>query len=370
MSEKKSPLKKSGGANPGLISILSSLISVFIGLLFGFLLLLVLNPAKAPAGMANMLTNGFRAIGNVLYTATPLIMVGLAVAFAFKVGLFNIGASGQYTIGALIALFLAIELQLPWYLCLLGAILGGAIWGFFPGLFKAVFNVNEVITSIMMNWIGMNLTNFIVSNRTQMLAAAWGASSKDRTAALGTANPGAVIPKMGLNDLFNYSTLNAGLVIAVVVAVIIWVILTKTIFGYELRACGLNKNGSIYAGINAKRNIVLSMVIAGALAGLGGGLYYLAGGAQYTIEQKILSTGFDGISVALLANSNPIGCIVSAIFIAFLRLGGIAMQSQGYATEATDIVMAVIIYLAAVSLIIRLKLTKLMNRGREVEKVR
>ena len=149
---------------------------------------------------------------------------------------------------------------------------------------------------------------------------------------------------------------------------VIWVILTKTTFGYELRACGLNKNGAIYAGISAKRNIVLSMVIAGGLAGLGGGLYFLAGGAQYTLEQSILSTGFDGISVALLANSNPIGCIFSAIFIAFLRLGGIAMQSQGYATEATDIVMSVIIYLAAVSLLIRLKLTKLINKGREVEK--
>ena len=233
---------------------------------------------------------------------------------------------------------------------------------------KAIFNVNEVITSIMMNWIGMNLTNFIVNNRTQMLAAAWGASSKDRTAALGTANPGAVIPKLGLNELFNYSTLNAGLIIAVVVAVIIWVVLSKTTFGYELRACGLNKNGSIYAGINAKRNIVLSMVIAGALAGLGGGLYFLAGGPQYTMVQTILPTGFDGISVALLANSNPIGCIFSAIFIAFLRLGGIAMQSQGYATEATDIVMAVIIYLAAVSLLIRLKLGSLLNHNREVAK--
>ena len=359
MSENKSPLKR-GGGNQGLISILASLISIFIGLAFGFLLLLILNPAKAPAGMANMLTNGFRAIGNVLYTATPLIMVGLAVAFAFKVGLFNIGASGQYTIGALIALFLAIELQLPWYLCLLGAILGGALWGCFPGLFKALFNVNEVITSIMMNWIGMNLTNFIIYNRTTMMA-----SDKARTAALSGVNQKAILPKLGLDKLFGYNYLNAGLIIAIVVAIVIWVILSKTTFGYELRACGLNKNGAIYAGISAKRNIVLSMVIAGALAGLGGGLYYLAGGAQYTLEQSILSTGFDGISVALLANSHPVACIFSAIFIAFLRLGGIAMQSQGYATEATDIVTAVIIYLAAVSLLIKLKLSKLLSREKK-----
>lgn len=362
MKDKESPLKRMSGSQ-GFVSFLASITSIIIGLLFGFLLLLVLNPANAAAGMANMLTNGFRDIGNVLYTSVPLIMVGLAVAFAFKVGLFNIGASGQYTIGSLVGLFMAIELQLPWYVCLLCAMLGGAFWGFFPGLFKSLFNVNEVITSIMMNWIGMNLTNFIIYNRPLMMA-----SDKARTAALSGVNKSAIIPKLGLDKLFGYNYLNAGLLIAIVIAVVIWVILTKTTFGYELRACGLNKNGAIYAGISAKRNIVLSMVIAGALAGLGGGLYFLAGGAQYTLEQSILSTGFDGISVALLANSNPIGCIFSAIFIAFLRLGGIAMQSQGYATEATDIVMSVIIYLAAVSLLIRLKLTKLINKGREVEK--
>lgn len=361
----KSPLSQ----NQGFISFLASITSIVIGLVFGFLLLLILDAKNAPAGMANMLTNGIKDIGNVLYRATPLIMVGLAVGFAFKVGLFNIGASGQYTIGALLGLIGAIEWQLPWYLCLLLAILGGALWGLFPGLFKALFNVNEVITAIMMNWIGMNLTNFVVSNRTKMLAAYWGDASKDRTAALLKANSDAILPKLGLNKLFSYAYLNIGIVIAILVAVAMWIILTKTTFGYELRACGLNRESAIYAGINAKRNIILSMVIAGALAGLGGGLYYLAGGAQYTMEQKILSTGFDGISVALLASSNPLGVIFSAIFISYLNLGGIAMQSQGYATEATSIVISVIIYLAAFSLFMRLKLTSLLNRkGKEVSK--
>ena len=155
--------------------------------------------------------------------------------------------------------------------------------------------------------------------------------------------------------------MNIGIFIAAIIAVIVWFVMSKTTFGYELRACGLNRDGAIYAGINAKRNIVLSVVIAGALAGLGGGLCYLAGGVQYTTEQTILSMGFDGISVALLANSHPIGCIFSAIFISYLKLGGIAMQSQGYATEATDIVTAVIIYLAAFSLLLRIKLSSVFN---------
>lgn len=344
--------------NQGVISIMASLSSIVIGLLFGFLLLLVLDFKNAPAGMWNMLSNGITNLGNVLYRSIPLIMVGLSVAFAFKIGCFNIGASGQYTIGAVLALLCALTFQLPWYVCLLAAIVGGAFWGFFPGLLKAVFNVNEVITAIMFNWIGMNVSVFVIKNVKSMLA-----KNPDRTMALADGNPGAIIPKMGL-DRF-YSNLNIGILIAIVVAVVIWVILTKTTFGYELRACGLGKDSAIYAGINAKRNIVLSMVISGALAGLGGGLYYLAGGAQFTLVKEITGTGFDGISVALLANSHPIGCIFSAIFISYLDLGGIAMQSQGYATEATDIVTSVIIYLAAFSLLLRLTITKFLGNSKK-----
>ena len=138
--------------NAGLLSVMASVTSICIGLLFGFLLLLLLNPRNALPGMGSLLSKGFTDVGNVLYRAAPLVMVGLAVAFAYKVGLFNIGASGQYTIGAFLALTCAIELQMPWYVCLLAAAVGGAIWGLFPGLFKALFNVNEVLTAIMFNW--------------------------------------------------------------------------------------------------------------------------------------------------------------------------------------------------------------------------
>lgn len=349
------------GENQAFISIAASLLSIVIGLLFGFILLLLLNAKNAPAGMWNMLSNGITDFGNVLYRSTPLIMTGLAVALAFKVGLFNIGASGQYTIGAMAALYCALVLKLPWYVCVIASILGGALWGFFPGFFKAVFNVNEVITSIMMNWIAMNAANLLVLSVKKMMA-----SDGARSLALSDGNASAIMPRLGLDNLYIY--LNIGIFIAIIVAVVIWFVMSKTTFGYELRACGLNRDGAIYAGINAKRNIVLSVMIAGALAGLGGGLCYLAGGVQYTTEQTILSAGFDGISVALLANSHPIGCIFSAIFISYLKLGGIAMQSQGYATEATDIVTAVIIYLAAFSLLLRIKLAGAFSHKKEVAK--
>ncbi len=349
------------GSNEGAISFLASFASIVIGLLFGFILLLILDADNAVAGMGNMLSNGFKNIGNVLYSATPLIMVGLSVAFAFKVGLFNIGASGQYTIGALLALLCGIVYGMPWYVCLLVAVLGGAFWGLFPGLFKAIFNVNEVITCIMLNWIGMNLTNLVVYNTPKFRPVDWGVAGSDRTAALKDANPDAILPKLGLDKLFNYSALNIGIIIAIILAIVVWVVMNKTTFGYELRACGLNRNGAIYAGINAKKNIILSTVIAGALAGLGGGLYYLAGSAQYVAEQSILTAGFNGIPVALLANSNPLGVILSGIFISFLNLGGFAMQSQGYAVQATDLVIAAIIYLAAFSLLFKIKLVAIFN---------
>ena len=198
----------------------------------------------------------------------------------------------------------------------------------------------------------------------RMLDSDWGASASDRTAALANANPGAILPRLGLDQLFQYRYMNIGFFLAVVISLIVWVILKKTTFGYELKACGNNRDAAMYAGISAKKNIVLSMVISGALAGFGGGLFYLAGGGQYTLLQSIEGAGFDGISVALLANCNPIGCIFSAIFLSYLRLGGNAMQSQGYATEATDIVISVIVYLAAFALLLRMLLSGKLGKRR------
>ena len=326
MSKKsKQPLLQ----NPGVVGVLASLLSIVIGLVLGFILLVVLNPGASLEGMRAMMTTGFASmdkLGKVLYQAAPLMMCGLSVGFAFKTGLFNIGAPGQYTMGSFFALLCAIQFQLPWFVCLLAAAIGGAIWGIFPGLFKAYFNVNEVITSIMFNWIGMYLVNLILANSPKMLASGWGASNSDRTAALSAANPGAILPKGPFAGLFgNSSWINIGIILTIIFALIVWVVLQKTTFGYELKACGLSRDAAQYAGINAKRNIVLSMVIAGALSGIGGGIYYLAGTGQYVIEKSILGMGFNGIPVALLASSNPIGTIFSALFISYIQVGGAAI---------------------------------------------
>ncbi len=344
-------------------NILASLISIGVGLIVGLILIYVLNAKAAGGAFISLITTGFRSsdkFAKVLYQAAPLIMTGLSVGFAFKTGLFNIGASGQYTIGSALALIGAIQFQLPWYVCLLLAMIGGAFWGIFPGLFKALFNVNEVITSIMFNWIGMFSVNLIINNMPMMLAKYWGGAQMDRTANLMQANPNALIPRMGLDVLMKSNYMNISIFIAIVFALVAWVLLSKTTFGYELKACGYNRNASVYAGINAKRNIVLSMVISGAFAGVGGGLYYLAGNGQYTLVKALLTAGFNGIPVALLATSSPIGTIFSAFFVSYIQVGGDAMQPD-FVREIIDIIISVIIYLAAFALLTR----ELLARGKQ-----
>ncbi len=354
----------------GLINATASLISIALGLLFGFLLLLIFNSKFALFGFDNLMTTGVAStekLAKVFYQSAPLMMTGLSVAFAFKTGLFNIGATGQYTMGAFFALVGVVQFRLPWWAALLLGMVGGAMMGVIPGLCKALFNVNEVITSIMFNWIALFAVNLSLNNMPLMLANAWGAINKDRTAALTGSkfmayNPNATIPKAGLGELMGSNYMNIGVFVAIFVAIIVWIIMNRTTFGYELKACGYNRYASNYAGINAKRNIVLSMTIAGALAGIGGGIYYLSGTAQYTLVKSLLSMGFNGIPVALLASSNPVGTIFSALFVSYIQVGGDALQPE-YSREIIDIIIAAIIYLSAFALLMRGWISKLFLRN-------
>jgi len=357
-------MQKKVGLSRGSANLLASLISILAGLLFGFILLMIFNFSKSLNGFGNILFSGLRSpdrMAKVLYTAAPLLMTGLSVGFAFKTGLFNIGATGQYTVGAVFALVGAILWQLPWYLCLILSMVGGALWGAIPGLCKALFNVNEVITSIMFNWIGLFASNLFLYNAPRMLANAWGAINKDRTAALKAANESAILPKLGLDKLMGSNYINIAIFLAIGVAFVCWFILQKTTFGYELKACGYNRHASRYAGIDDKRSIVQSMIIAGALSGLGGGLYYLSGTAQFTLGKHLLTMGFNGIPIALLASSHPLGTILSSLFIAHIQVGGEAMQPE-FAKEIIDIIIAAIIYLSAFSLLMRQLIGRIMKK--------
>lgn len=346
----------------GFMNFISSVAAIFVGLIFGLIILLISNPSQAfPAFLTILkggLTSGLQGIGEVWYYATPIIMTGLSVGFAFKTGLFNIGTPGQFIVGAYAAVYVGVEWTwlgpAHWIVAILVAMVAGGIWGVVPGLLKAYANVNEVISSIMMNYIGMYLVNLMITKTVY-----------DQVANQ-TLSPAAssVIPRLGLDKLFSYAGANIGIILSALVVLIIYVLLNKTTFGFELKACGHNPLASKYAGINSKRNIVLSMIIAGALAGIGGGLLYLAGTGKHIQVLDILpAEGFNGIPVALLGLSNPIGVFFAGLFIAHITVGGINLQFYDFVPEIIDIIIASIIYFSAFSLLFKSLLVKLSKRN-------
>lgn len=332
-------------------SITAALLAIVLGLIIGFIIMLIASPENAGGGFSKVLTGGLSRMGDVFYFATPILMTGLAVGFAFKMGMFNIGASGQYTMGMYFALYAGFMFDLPsgihWIVCIIFGMIGGMLWGLIPGILKAFLNVNEVITSIMFNYIGMYLVDMLIQGNSTMYV-----SSTTRTAYLPQS---AQLPSLGVQN----SNVNISIFIAMAFAILIYIILEKTIFGYELKATGFNKNASTYAGMNGKRNIVLTMAIAGAMAGLGGAFAILApstiAGSSMTYEpiNVIAANGFNGIAVALLANSNPLGIIFSSVFVSYIQRGGTLASLYGYKPEIIDIVIAIIIYFSAFALFMR-----------------
>jgi len=336
------------------IGVLSSIFAIIVGLLFGFLVLLISNPSQAFGGFVAIITgaftHGLKGIGQIFYFATPIMLTGLSVGFAFKTGLFNIGASGQFIMGAYAGIYVAVAIKPMgpghWILAILASFIAGALWALIPGLLKAYYNVHEVISSIMMNYIGMYLVNYLVGTSAILF-------DQKRNQSFPVPDY-SQIPKMGLDRIFPGSSIHGGIFIAIIAVFIMHIILNKTTFGYELKAVGYNRDASKYAGINEKKSIIMSMVIAGALAGLAGGLLYLAGsGKHIEIVDIIAAEGFTGISVALLGLSNPIGILFSALFIAYIMQGGFYLQLYNFSPQVIEIIIAVIIYFSAFALIIQ-----------------
>ena len=376
--DKKTSLRSRLASSEALLSVAASLICIVIGLALGVVALALINAEHAfNDGLLVILQSGMKSprnMGTVLANAAPLIMTGLSVGFAFKTGLFNIGAAGQYTVGAFGALYCAIVLQMPWYVCLLAAMLLGALWGAIPGIFKAYLNINEVITAIMFNWIGLYMVNDIMygKGKSPMYDMA-----TTKTFSLRKHAPESMIPSCGMSELFGgtkwgaetvraLESVTIAIFIAIFLAIVVYVILNKTTFGYELKACGFNKSAAQYAGINDKRNIILSMMISGALAGIGAGLYYLSTVAEWNpqVSTALPAIGFNGISAALLACSNPIGTIFSSLFISYITVGGTKLSTQYYTKEIADVITALIIYLCAFSLLFKNKIRAVLAGGK------
>jgi len=347
------------------VSAFSSITAIITGLLAGLLILLITNASQAFYGFGAILTSGFSNLNNfgqVLYFATPVIMTGLSVGFSAKTGLFNIGAAGQFIVGAYAAVLVGVRCDfipghLHWITALAAAILAGALWGAIPGIFKAFFNVNEVISCIMTNYIGTYLVNFLVTR------TIYDSLRNQSMRVISSAN----LPKAGMDEVFRdgfiVSSANSGIFIAIGFAVLMFFILEKTSFGYELKACGFNRDAARYAGVNEKRSIIFSMIIAGALAGLGGALLYLAGaGKSISVVDMLAQEGFNGIPVALLGLNNPIGIIFSGLLVAYLNVGGFNMQLYDFHPQVIEIIIAVIIYFSAFALFVKSFFNKMKNK--------
>ena len=375
----------------GTKSVLASLISILIGMAVGGVIILVVGLGNKNLGLsgawegirlvfgglfstgrnaAGQLTFGFNptSVGNMLFRATPLILTGLSVAVAFKTGLFNIGAPGQYLMGTAATLMLALGIPtevvpapLVWVIAFLGGMLAGALWGCIPGIVKAFLNINEVLACIMTNWIAANLVTWMFdgSNYRNLV------ENTKSGYIYKTSYNGVQTAKLGLDKLFPGSQVNGGIIVAIVIAILVYVLMNKTTLGYELKACGANRHAARYAGISDKRNIVLSMAIAGALSGAAASLYYLAGNTEFfwSTYQTLPATGFNGIPVALLAASNPIGVIFTGCFMSMLDIVGLQLTNlTAYNEYITDVIIAVIVYLSAFSLVIKLWLS---GRGKK-----
>ena len=377
----------------GTKKLLASLISIIVGLVVGAVVVVIVGLGKDTISMAGIwdgvrlifagilstgrnaagqLSWGFNStsLGNMLFRATPLIMTGLSVAVANKTGLFNIGAPGQYLMGTLASLVIALGIPsdvvpvgIIWILSFLGGMLAGAAWGTIPGLLKAFLNINEVLACIMTNWLAANLVTwaFDISNFKNV-------TEGTKTGYIyKTSFNGVATPKLGLDVLFPNSQVNGGILIAALIAVAMYILMSKTTLGYQLKACGSNRHAARYAGINDKRNIVLSMAIAGGLAGGGAALYWLSGNTEFfwSTYQALPAAGFNGIPVALLAVNNPIGVIFTGIFMAMLDIVGQQLTGlTAYNEYITDVIISVIVYLSAFSLVIRMMLTGKNKAGK------
>ena len=374
----------------GTKSVLASLISIVIGMAVGGLIVVLVglfNPSMGLGAVwegvrlvfgglfstgrsaAGQLTFGFNPtnMGTMLFRATPLILTGLSVAVAYKTGLFNIGAPGQYLMGTAATLILALSIPtetvpavLVWVIAFVGGSLAGALWGCIPGLVKAFLNINEVLACIMTNWIAANLVTWLFDSGSLFENLQNHVENTKTAYIYKTSFNGVATSKMGLDVIFPNSQVNGGILIAIVIAVFMYILMNKTTLGYELKACGANRHAARYAGISDKRNIVLSMAIAGALSGAAAALYYLSGNTEFfwNTYQSLPAIGFNGIPVALLAVCNPIGVIFTGCFMSMLDVVGQQLTNlTAYNEYITDVIIAIIVYLSAFSLVIKMAIS-------------
>ena len=358
-------------SKPAVQSILAALICIVVGLLVGYIALLIINPAGATQAIITILKNYFtypskqaamKYLGNTLVKAAPLLMCALSIQFCYQAGLFNIGAAGQYVAGAGASLFCALSLHLHWAVCLIAALIAGGIFGIIVGLLKSYLNVNEVISGIMLNWIGLYTVNMLLSGVKEV--------ASPYTVNIATENPSAILPSLGLDKLFsNNRYVTIAIPLSIIIAILIKIILTKTVFGYEIKATGIAKDAAKYSGMKEKRNVITTLFIGGALAGLGASFLFLSGYEQWSVTQSsVPSMGFNGIAATFLGGLDPIGTIFASYFIQHITSGGSYLDKNVYPSQISDFISAIIIYLCGFVLFFKLYLNSYLRKKVEKER--
>lgn len=364
--------KKNLLKNDAVQSLLASLGCIVFGLLVGYIVLLFIQPKGAGKAILTIIENFFtynraetqmKYLGSTLVKTAPLLMCSLSILFAYKVGLFNIGAAGQYVVGSCASLYAALAWGWSWLPCMLLAIAAGMAAGAIVGLLKTFCNVNEVISGIMLNWIFLYATNMILTNVKEV--------ASPYTYQMHSAAQQALLPSLGLDKLFSgnqYVTI--AIPLAILMAILVWVVLEKTRFGYELKATGFNKHAAKYCGMAERRNTVLTLAIAGGLAALGGSLLYQTGYEQWQCtHSSVPNMGFNGICAAFLGGLNPIGAIFSSFFIQHITSGGAYVDKSLYCSQISDLITSIIIYMCGFVLFLKTAMNNAAARREERQRL-
>jgi len=352
--------------SPFITVFIATIITIIMGLLIGFILLLITSADVAVPAFRTIITGGFEIVGfrtgmgRMIYYAVPIMLTGLSVGFAMKTGVFNIGASGQFLMGLYAGLFIAIHYvpvlgPATWVVAVIAGAAAGGFWGFAQGLLQAYRNLNSIVCGIMMNYVALYLVNMLIRGDDLLYFGGRGYTNAVPAEAL--------LPKLGLNKIFIGSAANSGIFIAIVICIIAYFILKKTTLGFEMKATGYNPHSARYAGINIEKAVVVSMTIAGVFAAVGGILYFIGTlGQKYTVADALRPEGFTGIPVALLGSSHPIAIIFSGLFIAYLQVGGLGMQSFGIEAEIVTVITSITIFFCSFNIVFKKLYIRLMNK--------
>jgi len=351
----------------GFPSLVAGLFTIVLGLLISFLILIIFERGVAFQAFHTMITGSFGMIGpqkgisRVLFYAAPLILTGLSFGFTLKAGVFNIGVAGQFIVGLLTSVIVAIRCDgmfgdLLWVIVLLAGAAAGAGWGAFQGFLQAYFNIHPIVCGIMLNYIGLFTITAICEADPLVYAKGRGWTE--------VVPLEAIIPDGGMDKIFGpTSAANVGLWFAILLCIFAYYLLKKTTFGYEIKAVGYNSNASKYAGVSVRKTVIMTMFYAGLFAGLGGAIQHMsAADTHYGITDAMPAQGFLGVSIALIATGNPIAIIFSAIFIAFLQVGGLGMQAYGLQPDFVSVITSLIIYFCAFSFVFKFLYGKLIRK--------